>query len=233
MTFLKHGWIQEHYAAVCEPPDLVLSFYRYGVMLKKRVAGGIQEYPVDPSQVASTLAASLRFDTGLLSSDTLLIQQQGQHELIASYRKAQTVGVWLDDSQDPLRVPLPPLVLIRQTIGQRVQHQVYAVKRRPKSLSVPLFHAPLPNVYSSGQICWGNIRLPLQPDPALSGDWQVLLGTPFGNHAVAHKSRAFPHDIRQHLLHLDQQQTRRYPTRDLVDTSLTLEKVLQKAQPHD
>jgi len=50
--------------AVQTPPTLTLSFYPFGVILRRVTPdGGIQEYPVDPAQIAEALAAKTRFDT--------------------------------------------------------------------------------------------------------------------------------------------------------------------------
>jgi len=55
-------------------------------------------------------------------------------------------------------VPLPGLLLIRVTAEDKnPQYGLYAVKKRPPTLNEPLFHAPLPNVFSSGNICWGTV----------------------------------------------------------------------------
>jgi hypothetical protein len=45
---------------------LILSFYSFGVMLRKTEGELTQEFPVDPAQIALALAAKVTFDTGLL-----------------------------------------------------------------------------------------------------------------------------------------------------------------------
>jgi hypothetical protein len=69
-------------AALTEPPSLVLSFYSYGVMLRKQEGELTQEYPVDPAQIALALAAKVTFDTGLLGGSTLLVRQDGVKKTI-------------------------------------------------------------------------------------------------------------------------------------------------------
>ena len=87
----------------------------YGVLLRKREGDAITEYPVDPGQIALALAAKVTFDTGLLSEDTLLVRQDGVKRLVVEYRRPQKTGIYLEGSDAPLRVPLPPLLLIRTT----------------------------------------------------------------------------------------------------------------------
>lgn len=186
----------------------------------------MREYPVDPTQVATVLAQHVRFESGWLDGSVVLIEQVGQQRTLVVYRPAQVSGVWLEGSDAPLRLPLPPLLLVRQTDGNGAGHyRVFAVTQRPTDWDTPLFHAPLPNIYSSGAVCWGNVRVEPTLPPAQV--WQPLLGSPFGNHAVWGKSRRFPTDIRQHWLDLAQARRRVYPLRDLMPTSLTLRHVVR------
>jgi hypothetical protein len=228
LVFDWHG--RSLQAALSEQPSLSLEFYSYGVLLRRREGDAVTEYAVDPAQVALALAAKVTFDTGLLSSDTLLIRQEGVRKTVVAYRRAQMAGVYLDGSETALRVPLPGLLMIRTTNEDRnPNYAVYAVKRRPAALDAALFHAPLPNVFSSGSICWGTVQR--VSDMALSGtslseDWALLLGSPFGDHACAGKSRSCPQDIRQQLIQLEAKGARRYPTADLIPARKTLAQAL-------
>lgn len=199
-------------------------------MLRKREGDALTEYAVDPAQVAVALAAKVTFDTGLLSGDTLLIRTEGVKKTVVEYRKGQKTGVYLEGSETALRIPLPPLLMIRTTSEDRnPNYAVYAVKRKPKSLAVALFQAPLPNVFNSGSICWGTVQR--VSDAALSGaslteDWAMLLGSPFGDHACSGKSKSHRSDIRQKLIELETNGARRYPTSDLIPANKTLAQVL-------
>ncbi len=217
-------------AALQEQPNLTLEFYSFGVLLRKRDGDSITEYPVDPGQIALALAAKVTFDTGLLSEDTLLVRQDGVKRLVVEYRRPQKTGIYLEGSDAPVRVPMPPLLLIRTTTEDRnPQYQVYAVKTRPTMLDAPLFHAPLPNIFNSGSICWGSVQrvddATLQTS-SLAADWDALLGSPFGTHAVNGKSRSHPHDIRQKLLDLESRKARVYPKSDLIPVKRTLAQAL-------
>lgn len=223
-----HGRVLQ--TALNEQPQLSLDFYSYGVLLRKREGDTVTEYPVDPAQVAVALAAKVTFDTGLLSGDTLLIRTEGVKKTVVEYRKGQKTGIYLEGSATALHVPLPPLVMLRTTTENRnPTYAVYAVKRKPKSLDSELFNAPLPNVFNSAAICWGTVQQ--VSDTALSGaslteDWSMLLGTPFGDHAVSGKSKSHRSDIRQKLIALETNNARRYPTSDLIPTKKTLAQVL-------
>lgn len=216
--------------ALQEPPSLTLEFYSYGVLLRKRIGESVSEYAVDPSQVAAALAAKVTFDTGLLNAPTLLVRQEGLRKLVVEYRAPQKIGLYVDGSDIPLRVPMPGLLLMRYTIDhERPKYGVYAVKKRPDTLAIPLFSAPLPNVGTMGGICWGTVRLASQQ--ALQGctlreDWSVLLGSPFGDHSVNGKSQSHPADIRQLLIALEKRKARVYPKRDLVPLGQTLAEMM-------
>ena len=217
-------------AALQEQPSLVLSFYSYGIMLQKHTEQGLSEYPVDPEQVALALSAKVGFNTGLLSGATLLIRSEGVQKTVVEFRRGQKTGLWLEGSETPVRIPLPPLLLIRVTTeNKNPQYQVYAVKKRPASADADLFNAPLPNVYASGNICWGSVKT--VSDEALSGsslaeDWQRLLGTRFGDHSVSGKSKQFPRDIRQMFIDMEKRNARVYRKSDLISAKKTLAQVL-------
>jgi PRTRC genetic system protein B len=199
-------------------------------MLRKQEGTLVTEYPIDPAQLALALAAKVTFDTGFLAGNTLLIRQDGMKKTVVEYRPPQKTGIFLDGSEAALRVPLPGLVMIRVTTeGKAPQYGVYAVKRRPENLDILLFHAPIPNVFGSGAICWGTVQR--VEDAALRGstlaaDWTMLLGSSFGDHAVGGKSQSHPRDIREKWIALEANKARRYPTADLVPLKRTLADVL-------
>jgi hypothetical protein len=217
-------------AALTEKPSLTLAFYSFGLMLRKTEGERVTEYPVDPAHVASALAAKITFDTGLLDGSALLVRQDGVKKTVAGYRPPQKTGLFFEGGETALRIPLPGLVMIRTTAaGKSPHYEVYAVKQRPESLDVPLFHAPLPNVFNSGAICWGTV--PRLSDTALastslSRDWTMLLGSAFGDHAVSGKSKREPHDIRKLLIALEAKMARTYLKGDLIPARKTLAQVL-------
>lgn len=216
-------------SALTEAPLLTLNFYTYGVTLRKTCDGITHEHPVDPAHIAAALAAKVTFDTGLLSEHTLLVRQDGVKKTVVEYRPPGKTGIFLDDQETALRVPLPPLILIRVTSDGQPHYALYAVKKRPTDLTAPLFHAPLPNVFSSGAICWGTVPRADGQSASLAADWGQILGSPFGNHACSGKSKRHPSDIRQQLIALDAAKARRYPVSDLLPVNKTLAHVLGDA----
>ena len=213
-----------------ESPSLVLRFYSYGVMLEKREGDRVTEFPVDPAHIALALSAKVSFDTGLLTGNTLLVRYEGVKKTVVEYRPPGKTGLYFEGSETPLRVPLPGMVMIRVTADNTSpQYQVYAVRKRPTQLDTPLFHLPLPNVFTSGSVCWGSVPQASETalkSSALTEDWSVFLGSRFGDHGCGGKSRSHPQDIRQHLIALEKRQARVYPISDLIPLQRTLAHVL-------
>jgi Prokaryotic E2 family D len=221
-------------AAVQAKPLMVITFYPYGILMRRAVEGGGEtEYPVSAAQLASALAAKVQFSTGLLSENTLYISSEGVKKVVVDYRRAQKTALFLDGAETALHVPLPGLVLVRvTTANDNPRYGVYAVKRRPTALDADLYLCPLPNTSRDG-ICWGTVKK--VSEQALAGndlaeDWRLLLGTVFTNHSVNGKSHTHPLDIRQKLAELEQRKARVYPMRDLVKLDLTLAEVLERVQ---
>jgi hypothetical protein len=213
-NFNGHAALQ---AAAQVRPLLTLTIYNHAVILRREEGdGGAVEYPVDPSEMANALAAKAKFSTGFLTPNTLFVGQDGSERTVIEFRPAQVTGIWLEGSEDALRVPLPPLVMVRTTRAHASPaYQVYAVKRKPKSPKEPLFWAPLPHV--QGGVCWGTVALP-SPDSlkgsSLSEDWGQFLGSRFGNHTVDGKSKSHKGDVR--TLYYALQNEMSYPLGDLV-----------------
>lgn len=211
-----------------------MTFYDFGIVLHRITPAGETAYLVDPAHVAASLAARLTFDTGLLAPEVLCVRHDGERRLVVQYRKRQKTPLLLESSDSVLRVPLPDLVMIRVVNSdQRPDYRVFASKGRPTDLSAALFHAPLPNVYQDGRVCWGNIpkasMVSLQAN-TLDEDFALLLGTTFTGHSVSGKSRSHAADIRAKYLDMQERRTRTYPTRDFMPIGRSLGQVLEGLQ---
>lgn len=217
-------------STLSEQPSLSLDFYSYGCVLRKREGETVTEYPVDVQQVAMVLAAKVGFDTGLLDGDTLMVRQDGVKRTVVGFRKRCKTGIWLDGSDEAMRVPLPDLLMIRTTTDSSTPtYQVYAVKARPTSLDAELFRCPLPNVFNSASVCWGTVQRVSDDtlsSASLAADWSMLLGSPFGDHACHCKSKSHPSDVRKMLIGLEARNARVYPRRDLIAAGKILAKAI-------
>src|SRR5258707_9608339 len=82
-------------AAVRELPHLTLNFYSYGIIMHRRLEnGGETEYAVSPEQLATALSAKVRFETGLLSSNTLYLATEGIQKIVVEYRRPQKTALF-------------------------------------------------------------------------------------------------------------------------------------------
>jgi PRTRC genetic system protein B len=212
-------------------PTLTLKVYPFGVLMQRKTPQGCMEYLIDPAQLALQLAATVRLETGILASNTIYISQEGVQKLVVEYRPRQKTALFLEGSEAPVIVPLPELLLFRRTTDKGLpDYRVFAVKARPTNLTAKLFHAPLPNLYEDGRVCWGSVQH-LQAQQLtgthLTEDWKVLLGTRFGSHNVGRRSKSQPADIRKKYLAMEAAKTRVYPKSDLLPANRTLEDVLE------
>jgi hypothetical protein len=227
--------------ALTMKPNLMLLSYPYGWVLHKEIELDEDNNIVfnakeqrragitcDPASIARALMGKTRFTTGLIPDDIIYHEVVGVRQTVVGYRQRQRTGIWLEGKEDVLRVPLPHLLLVRTTRdGRNPEYKLFACAKRPESLTATLYHAPLPNVFSSGGICWGSVSRPKTDSISLKADWEALLGSRFGNHACTGKCTSHPDDIRKLLLELNENQRRRvYPKRELIEVKTTLAKIL-------
>lgn len=212
-------------------PTLTLKLYPFGVLMQRKTPQGCMEYLIDPAQLALQLASTVRLETGILSPNTIYISQEGVQKLVVEYRPRQKTALFLEGTDAPVIVPLPELLLFHRTTDKGLpDYRVFAVKARPTNLNAKLFHAPLPNLYEDGRVCWGSVQH-LQAQQLtgtnLTEDWKVLLGTRFGSHNAGRRSKSHPNDIRKKYLAMEAAKTRVYPKSDLIPANRTLEDVLE------
>lgn len=124
-----------------------------------------------------------------------------------------------------LQVPMPALAFLGY--GQR--YHLWAFNDRELSANTPLFAAPLPNVDGNGSICFGTNIMPQASARTIGDAWNLFLASPFSNHSINGKSKAFPEDVRVQLEKLAQSGRRRYPLRDLVPLRTTANQAIENA----
>lgn len=217
-------------AAIEEQPTLQLNFYSYGIVLRKKTAqNAYTEYAVDPAQITQALAVRNPLETGLLTANTLFIRTDGITRTVVEYRPPQITGIFIEGTENAVRVPLPGMVMIRRVTGKNPYYAIFAVKNRPASLSEKLYTPPLPNMSRGGSVCWGSVKkVPKKAleTTSLDEDWKLYLGSQFNSHGVGGKSKKFEHDVRKMLIWVEQQHLEEWPHGDLVQDG-TLESALR------
>jgi hypothetical protein len=106
---------------------------------------------------------------------------------------------------------LPALVFA----GVQSTYYVWALLTASCDPQAPLCHAPLPNVYPDGHICFGSNRPPMASWETLDEAWRLFVGSPFNADMVQGKSQAFPGDVRRQLVAVASSEDSRYPEDDL------------------
>lgn len=208
-----------------------LDIYRESVILTKRTTTGFSSYAVDPARIGQLMVAKTALSTGLLGPNTLWYGMVGSAQIVCEMRPAQITGIWLEGREDALRVPLPPMLMIRRVRGNQADYAIFAVKERPMDDQAELFEPPLPNIYSRNAVCWGNVRK-VSPEALaaneLSADWRMFLGSPFGGHSVNQKSKAHKEDVRKQLTALEG--ATEYPLDDLMNTGMKFKRAIERMQ---
>ena len=120
-----------------------------------------------------------------------------------------------------LQIPLPALVFF----GLGRDYFVWATKTTALDPKAPLFHAPLPNVFHDGRICWGTNKPPRAGVATIRQAWELFITSPFNGHAAGGKSSRHNQDVRQ-LLRTLAAPNKRFPLADLREWRRSLEAVV-------
>jgi PRTRC genetic system protein B len=202
-----------------EQPLIRLDLYPSAVRMTRYAGPAETSFLVSPLDLAAAWT-QMPVASGFLPPNTLFWQRHEGAELLAVFVPGRQ---WLvQGAGGPLRLPLPPLVFI----GQERSYAVFAVKRRPTGPAADLFHAPLPNVWPSGQICGGSAPFPHCSAATIGAALALFLeGSRFNRHLIQGKSRAFPADVYQ--LWQAVAGKRRFPLIQLVPTHRQLAHIMR------
>ncbi len=108
--------------------------------------------------------------------------------------------------------PMPAFVFF----GRGNNYWLWALKDKQFNSQCQVYHAPLPNVMSTGAICFGDNSPPPCSPQGISEAWKLFWNSVFTDHVVDNKSKFYPKDVRHHLWLLHERKTKQYPTKDLI-----------------
>ena len=111
----------------------------------------------------------------------------------------------------PKTLPIPATVLL----GVGPVYYLWAVRGKTLDPQAYIYHAPFPNVYDDGRICWGANTPPAAHLSQAQAVWDLFFTTPFNDHLARGKSNAYSDDVRQQLHRLARRRARVYPVNDL------------------
>lgn len=116
-----------------------------------------------------------------------------------------------------IQLPLPALVFA----GAGQQYYLWAVKAKEFNPQLVGYHAPLPNVYPDGHICWGSNQVGVVTPQNLREAWKLFISSPFNSHLVQGKSKRCNTNILDQFRRLRTTNRRAYPTNDLLPITNT------------
>ena len=190
-------------------PRLRLDFYDTAVLLSCwEEDGRLLTYPVSVHDVVSA-CTSVALSSGMLPSNTLFWGQQASTTTLGIYVPARR---WrMQSAERHYHLPMPPFVFV----GSGTAYKIFAVKKRASGEDVRLYHAPCPNVHTTGGICQGNAPFPDCSPQTIQAALQLFMeGSLFNADLSRGKCRSYPDDVRQLWAELDDR--KRFPVSELV-----------------
>ncbi|WP_013334880.1 hypothetical protein [Gloeothece verrucosa] len=125
-----------------------------------------------------------------------------------------------------LSVPLPAFVFL----GKGTTYYLWAVKEKTVLPTAIVFHAPLPNIYDNGAICFGNVSVLRASLQVMDEVWSRFLGSVFNQDFSTNKSKKYPDNVIEQLKMVAGKTTKKYPNNDLVPMakSLTVAQIIEQ-----
>jgi PRTRC genetic system protein B len=146
------------------PPDtlrLRLDFFHQAVEMTIIDGDTVDTRIVSAFDVATTLATSLSYGTGLLPENTLWWQNTRGGAVWAIYEppRIRKVAILLKADKPPARftIPMPGFIFL---CSPGKPPWVYAVTEKPTKETDIVYKAPVLNVFENGRTCSGNNQFP-------------------------------------------------------------------------
>ena len=172
-------------------PTLRLDFFDTAVIMSQWKRDGQRlAYPVSIDDVVSA-CSHITLGSGLLPANTLFWQQQANQITLGIYVPARRWRVQTEECH--YHVPMPPFVFV----GSGASYRIFAVKRRPSNEHDHLYHAPCPNVHTTGGICQGNAPFPANAPQTVQAALALFMeGSLFNADLSRGKCVSHPEDVR-------------------------------------
>lgn len=229
----QRGRARPHHREVVlfdRPPLAQICIYDGCCVLTRRKPDGTWvSYPISPDALAQALGR-LPVSTGLLPEGIIgngLHQGDPFYVMLARPRR---VTLLLEDGGKMLSRPIqiPPLIWA----GWRTEYRIWALALKPEASIAPhhqLYHAPFPNLYTNGGICWGSSARRATASPATMPQMLKLFleESRFNSHLANGRSRKQPSNILRAYDKLSPEKP--YPLDDLMPSSTYLRSVLSGA----
>ncbi|NCC36154.1 MAG: hypothetical protein EOM24_29700 [Chloroflexia bacterium] len=195
-------------------PTIQIGIFADAIYLTRRQGRGWVSYPISAEDLAAALG-KLPTSSGLLPPNTLgtgTVNGQRFYVLAVPPRPAT---LRIAGRTRPYTIQTPPLIWAG--CGQDYRIFALATLDQPHG-PTPLAHAPFPNTYASGAICWGSTepRAVAAPATMLHVLDLYLEGSCFNHHLAQQRSRSKPRNVVTRYRTLSAATP--YPLDDLVPT---------------
>lgn len=172
------------------PPLAQICIYPNTVILTRRDSTGAwRSYPISPEALAQALG-KLPISAGLLPEGTISAGLHQGDPFYVQHVRPAVKRLQVDEGGKAVfyNVELPPLIWA----GWRNNYRIFALGSiQALTADTQLYHAPLPNVYPQGTICWGNVRPPVATTTAVAAALKLFLeDSQFNGHLDDGKRRA-------------------------------------------
>lgn len=156
----------------------------------------------------------IQLHSGFLPSNVLAWGIEQQDERVVWYvpRGRYEIQIKQNGAVTALRIPLPAAILV----GKGTTYHVFAVKRKPKTVTANLYHFPAPNVSDRGNICHGSATFPSASIANMPTAWQTFVQSAFSPHWVTQCCKSEPQNVIRLWQKLHDAQAKRFPKRELV-----------------
>jgi PRTRC genetic system protein B len=183
-----------------------LEFFNGQLVLCSRNGAGEQFKFMSPQAVAAAFR-NMPFDSGWLSPGVVRCGSTSQGDFALLFIPASVHKIEVEGSRSSrvqsLRVPLPAFLFY----GHGKEFRLWATNDLAPAPTSPIFHAPLPNVFENGGICWGDNKPPRPNASTIRAAFDLFISSPFSSHAANGKSRSHQSDVRPLLRSLHGKKT--------------------------
>jgi PRTRC genetic system protein B len=188
--------------------------------------GALETKYIAPASVAAAFAQAHLIDSGWLTPDIVRwgVGAAGEWAVLFSPPTVCDLTLATDASElVTVRVPMPGRVML----GYDMNYYLWAVTDERLTATPTVFHAPLPNVDTTGRICFGAKIPPRASTATIQSAWNLFFSAPFTAHQANGKSKRHSNDVRGHLLALARRKRRQYPASDLIPLHCTLDAAME------
>lgn len=204
----------------------ILYFLPAGHFLWRWSGNGAWESKFVTIQDVASAFTNVEHDSGWFGEGVIRAGRSARGDWFVYTASPQKITIALQTPEEtvPITFPIPTTVLI----GVGPAYFLYAAQDTKITPRSSLYHAPFPNVYGNGRICWGSNHRPSAHHTRAKAIWKLFFETPFNTHLARKKSKAFEDNITEQLRSLSDHHARKYPAADLVRFNTTLESQVQQ-----